>query len=235
MFLPLHDRNALRFIPFQVVTVGLIAVNVVVFVWQQSLSGDAAITTVFSGGLTPATLFGNAPVPPIYDVLPQPLTLVTHMFLHGSWLHLISNMVFLWVFGDNVEDAMGHLRFLVFYLACGIAAGLAHAVMQPDSVAPLVGASGATSGIVGAYLLLFPRIQVWVLILFRLPWRLPAYGLLIAWLAFQVYFAVWGPPSSSAWWAHIGGFFAGLVLVPLFKRRDVPLFRAEESPRFDTV
>ena len=224
VFLPLHDKNALRFIPFQRVTVGLIAFNVAVFFWQVTLPAGQIAEVIGAGGLTPITLMGSGNIAAQYVWLPPEITLFTHIFLHGSWLHLISNMVFLWVFGDNVEDAMGHFKFLVFFLLCGGAAGYAHALMDPASGVPLVGASGATSGIIGAYLLLYPRVKVWVLLLLRIPLRLPAYWVLVAWLSFQIYFVVAEVEDSTAWWAHLGGFALGVALIPLFKRRDVPLF-----------
>jgi membrane associated rhomboid family serine protease len=224
VFLPLHDKNALRFIPFQRVTIGLIAINIAVFYWQFMLSEQQVTAVVWSGGLTPAALMGIGNIPAQYVWLPPEITLFTHMFLHGSWLHLIANMVFLWVFGDNVEDAMGHFKFLVFYLLCGMAAGYAHAFMDPASEVPLVGASGATAGIIGAYLLLYPRVKVWILLLLRIPVRLPAYWVLVAWLSFQIFFVVTEVEDSTAWWAHLGGFALGVALTPFFKRRDMPLF-----------
>jgi len=235
MFIPLHDKNALRFIPFQIVTVGLIAVNVAVYLWQQSLDEASFLAVVYAGGLTPTTLFGGVPLPPDLDAFPVAVTLFTHIFLHASWLHLIGNMVFLWVFGDNVEDAMGHARFLAFYVASGIAGGLAHAWFEPASAAPLIGASSATSGIIGAYLLLYPRVKVWVLMLMRIPLRLPALWALVSWVAFQAYFALSGTWSENAWWAHLGGFAAGLALTPFLRRPGVPLFGPIASPNQEAV
>jgi membrane associated rhomboid family serine protease len=166
VFIPLSDDNPLRYIRFQWVTMGLIAANVIVFIWQTAGLGETAAA---SFALIPTELFqvhifgGSAHGP--YDTIPVPegYTLVTYMFLHGGVIHLSSNMLFLWVFGDNVEDAMGHLKFLAFYLICGVAAGLAHAFMLPNSKPPLIGASGAVAGVIGAYLVLHPRVRVWVL------------------------------------------------------------------------
>jgi membrane associated rhomboid family serine protease len=166
-----------------------------------------------------------APMPASFIEVPGDLTLLTYMFLHGGWLHLGSNMLFLWVLGDNVEDSMGHVGYLVFYLLCGAAAGLAHAVMLPASEAPLVGASGALSGVIAAYLMLHPRVKLWVLVLWRIPLLLPAYLVLGAWIVLQVVNIVLaGPDDGIAWWAHLGGLAAGAILTPFFKRRDVPLF-----------
>jgi membrane associated rhomboid family serine protease len=139
-------------------------------------------------------------------------------------MHLIGNMLFLYIFGDNVEDAMGPISFVIFYLVCGVAAGLAHALMHPDSMAPLIGASGATAGIIGAYLMLYPRVGMWVLVLMRLPLKLPAILVIGAWLATQIFFVYADINDGTAWWAHLGGFAAGVVLVVFFKRSSVPLF-----------
>ncbi|HJO96426.1 MAG TPA: rhomboid family intramembrane serine protease, partial [Rhodospirillales bacterium] len=149
--------------------------------------------------------------------------LITSMFLHGSWWHLIGNMLYLWVFGDNIEDSMGHRRFVAFYLITGIVAALTHAVMDPESATPMVGASGAISGVMGAYLVLHPRVKVLALIFNRIPVRLPAYVLLVGWIVFQL-FNAYGSGGSTAWWAHIGGFFAGVVLIVPFRYKTVPLF-----------
>jgi membrane associated rhomboid family serine protease len=233
--LPLRDRNTLKFIPFQWVTFALICANAAVFLWQLSLPSTVLDQVTYSAGIIPSVLFGVAQLPPEL-VLPLPgvfgtdtiglpvqLTPVTYMFLHAGLLHLAGNMLFLWVFGDNIEDAMGHGRFLLFYLVCGIAGGLAHAVAYPQSDIPLVGASGAVSGVIAAYLLLFPRVRIWALWFMRVPLKLPAYLVLGAWLATQIYFLFSVIESNTAWWAHLGGFAAGAVLAPLLRRRDVPL------------
>ena len=151
------------------------------------------------------------------------------MFLHGGWMHLLGNMLFLWIYGDNVEDALGHARYLAFYLLCGVAAIFAQALSDPGSAYPIIGASGAISGVLGAYLLLFPRSKVLTLVLlpfFFTTLRLPAMLLLLLWFAVQLIsdFAVAGGGASVAFRAHIGGFVAGMLLVPLLKRRDVALF-----------
>jgi membrane associated rhomboid family serine protease len=142
-------------------------------------------------------------------------------------MHLLGNMLFLWVFGDNVEDAMGHVRFLAFYLACGIAAALFHAFMMPTSGDALIGASGAISGVVVAYLMLHPRVGVWVLALKFFPLRISAAWVLGAWIAFQFVMALIPRADAeiaTAWWAHIGGIIAGALLMPLVRRRGVALF-----------
>ena len=215
MFIPIHDTNPLDVIRFQIVTVALLVINVVLFLWvYYEASGQPAQVNTAIYGVVPLELLSSKTT--IYPPTPgfEGLSLVSYMFLHADWMHLIGNMAFLYVFADNVEDAMGHWRFLLFYLACGIAAGLAHAVMSDGSAAPLIGASGAVAGVLGAYLVLYPRARVWVLILLRIPLRIPAAWALVGWIGwqlFQVYFS--DAQSNVAWWAHIGGFGAGLLLV----------------------
>ena len=233
MFVPIHDKNALKFISFQRVTFGLIAANIAVFLWQLSLSAKLSGALVVVAGVTPTSLMGSIPLPPEFALLPPELTLFTYMFLHGSWMHLIANMIFLWVFGDNIEDAMGHLKFLFFYLTCGVVAGYAHAFMEPQSGAPMIGASGATAGVIGAYLLLYPKVKVWVLVLMRIPVRLPAYWILAFWAGFQVYFMLFSDNTTTAWWAHIGGFITGIALVILLHRPEIPLLGPKPDENVD--
>src|SRR5262245_5876566 len=142
VFLPLKDDNPLRFIWFQFTTVALILINIIVFVWQYSLGDAGLVKVAMNAGVIPTALFnGTAKLPAGMEYLPPEVTLVTYMFLHGDWWHLAGNMLFLWVFGDNVEDAMGSVRFLIFYLLTGVAAGLAHVYANIGSEAPLIGAS----------------------------------------------------------------------------------------------
>ena len=153
MFVPISDNNPLRHLPFQYVTVALIVVNVFVYVvFVSGLFADALETTAYTFGLIPAVFNDYRELPAQYAVVPESFTLLTYQFVHGGFLHLASNMLFLWVFGDNVEDAMGHWRFLTFYLLCGVAAALVHDFAQPQSVAPLVGASGAVAGVIAVLL-----------------------------------------------------------------------------------
>jgi len=224
VFLPLKDDNPLKFIWFQFVTVGLIIINVIVFIWQDSLGEAGLVQVAQNAGIVPTALLSEARLPVGFAGLPPEATLITYMFLHGDWWHLIGNMLFLWVFGDNVEDAMGSIKFLIFYLLTGVAAGLAHVFMNVGSDAPLIGASGATSGIVGAYIMLYPRVKMWSLAFMRLPLKLPAWVVIGAFVATQVFFVVYDIQDGTAWWAHLGGFAAGVALVALFKRSDQPLF-----------
>jgi membrane associated rhomboid family serine protease len=149
------------------------------------------------------------------------LTLITSMFLHGGWLHLLGNMLYLWIFGDQIEDRLGHMRFAAFYLLCGLAAGIAQVAVMPDAVVPTLGASGAIAGVLGAYWIRFPHNSVRVLV-FRYVTLLPAWLVLGSWIFVQLASQVTLPAGTSsgvAYMAHIGGFIAGLVLLPLFERR----------------
>lgn len=213
-----------------------------VFVQGAGLDGFALVSSVCNLGLVPGELTGRAPVglevplseehSCVVDRAPiNALTPLTSMFLHGGWGHLLGNCLFFWVFGNNVEDSMGRLRFLVFYLVCGLAAAAAQVAVNPASPVPMVGASGAISGVMGAYLLLYPRVRVNMLFIFVIIIRvipLPAWMVLLYWFFLQV---VTGLPQLSqlkatgdsgvAVWAHVGGFVAGLVLVKLFENRNL--------------
>ena len=224
VFLPLKDDNPLKVISFQYATLLLIAINVFVFIWQDSLVEAELVRIAMSAGVIPTSLLGNAKLPAEFALLPPEVTLLTYMFLHGDWWHLAGNMLFLWVFGDNVEDAMGFFRFLLFYLICGVVAGLAHSYANPGSEGPLIGASGSIGGVVAAYVILYPRVKMWALAFGRIPLKVPAYLAIGAWFAFQI-FSVWVQDNSdTAWWAHIGGFLAGVVLVFVFKRSGQSAF-----------
>jgi membrane associated rhomboid family serine protease len=217
---PVSDENPLRNVSFQYVTVTLIAVNVAVFLWEVSL-GAQLERAIFAYGAIPAVLFGEARLPPGVAEVPSWATLLTSMFLHGGWMHLLGNMLFLWIFGDNVEDSMGHVRYLVFYLLCGVLAALVHALSDPRSEIPVVGASGAISGVLGAYLVLHPRARLLVLAMSVIPLRLPAFVVLGLWIVMQ--FAGLGGQSDIAFLAHIAGFIAGAALIVPFRRRGLPL------------
>jgi membrane associated rhomboid family serine protease len=224
VFLPLKDDNPLKVIPFQFMTITLIVINIIVFMWQDVMGEKGIVDVAMNAGVIPTSLFGEPKLPPGFGFLPPEATLVTYMFLHGDWWHLIGNMLFLWVFGDNIEDAMGSIRFLIFYLLCGIAAGLAHAYANLGSDAPLIGASGATSGIVGAYLMLYPRVRMWALAFMRIPIKVPAYLVIGAFILTQFLFVFAGIEDNTAWWAHIGGVIAGMFLIFFFRRPGTPLF-----------
>jgi len=222
-----------------VITVALIIANVLAFILVQGAGAQEPLTrSVCDLGLIPGEILRTAKpgsgvtLAPgmicMVDAVPKYWTVITSMFMHGGWFHLIGNMLFLWVFGNNIEDATGHGKFLIFYLLCGIAAAATQTFINPHSLVPMVGASGAISGVLGAYLLLYPKVRVHTLIILPIyitSVALPAWVMLGYWIALQV---VGGLGSLSeidkggvAVFAHIGGFVAGLVLVRLFASDDV--------------
>jgi membrane associated rhomboid family serine protease len=218
--IPLRDDNPSSSAPL--VTYLLILLNVAVFLYMVSLGSPAAVERfVVTWGAIPAEITGRAGGGPAAEYP----TLVTSMFMHGGWAHLLGNMLYLWIFGDNVEDLMGHGGFLVFYLLAGLAAVWAHILTAPASRIPLVGASGAIAGVLGAYLALFPRAHIISLVVFGFVWRtvaVPAMLFLPIWFLMQFVqgLATLGAETAGvAWWAHVGGFAAGFVLVWLFARR----------------
>ncbi len=232
---PISDDNPRRQTPY--VTWTIIGCCVLVFLWQFSLGQEQGQIAVYRYGMIPARLFGDADLKPELIAIPAWTTVLTSMFMHGGWLHLGLNMLFLYIFGDNVEESMGHWRYLLFYIVCGVAAALAQALVSPASNIPMVGASGAISGVLGAYALLHPRATVRVLIvlgLFVTIAHIPAMFALGVWFLTQigsVFFSSADQPGV-AFWAHIGGFVAGLALVYFFKRPDVALLQPPISRAF---
>ena len=222
-FLPLGDDNQRRRISTPWVTWGIMFACFLMFIYQQGIPRADEGALLFGAGLIPAVLLGNAELASNLWHLPASLTLVTHQFLHGGWDHLLGNMLFLWIFGDNVEDAMGHRRFLAFYLLGGVVAGVAHALAGPDSPVPMIGASGAISAVLGGYLLLHPFSRIVVLFMV-IPLRMPAWVLLFVWFGFQFYALGFKGDEGVAWLAHIAGFVFGLAAIGLFKQRDVRLW-----------
>ena len=225
--IPLHDDNPTEIKP--VITISLIVLCALVFVWQVLLGGQARQAIVYSLGVIPAVLLDRVHLPEELVLVPAHLTIFTSMFLHGGILHLAGNMLYLWIFGNNVEDAMGHFRFIIFYLLCGVAAVTGQVLQNPDSQIPMIGASGAISGVLGAYLLLYPHARVLVAIplgFILYTARLAAGWVLGFWFVIQIISSVLAEPGSVgvAWFAHIGGFLAGMVFIPVFKYRHIPLF-----------
>ena len=230
--IPLHDRNPLLYVRYHYVTLGLIVACAVVFLADLGATEREQIGNVLGYGLIPARLFEDAQLPAgLPDVNPL-ITLISYQFIHGGWSHIIFNMLFLWVFGDNVEDAMGHGRFLVFFLLCGVIAGFVHAAVDPSSNLPTVGASGSVSGILGAYVMLHPRARILVLAFSFIPLRLPALLAVFTWFAQDILWATFGAPPGNnvAFWAHLGGAAAGMVLITVFRRPEVKLFHKPPSP-----
>jgi membrane associated rhomboid family serine protease len=225
MFIPLHDANPLRHIEVPYVSRALIVVTASIFVvFQSGLIFDADEIAAIGFSLVPVEFLSPAGLRGPLAVVPEPLTFVTYLFLHGGWMHLIGNMLFLWVFGDNIEDAVGHAKFLAFYVLCGAAAGLAHTMAFPYSNVPLVGASGSVAGCLAAYVILHPRVKLWVLALGRIPIRITAIWAIGAWIVYQIVAAVLGADEGVSWWGHVGGLAAGAVLILILKRPEVPLF-----------
>jgi membrane associated rhomboid family serine protease len=224
--IPIHDDAPTRQLP--VLTVAFIAACVLVFLWQISGGPSHQQNIIYALGVIPSVLLGNAYLDPQLVWVPTFATVFTSMFLHGGWMHLIGNMLYLWVFGNNVEDATGHGRFILFYLACGVAAVFAQSLPNPESTIPMVGASGAISGVLGAYLLLHPKARVLVMIPLGFYFhtvRLPAAVVLGLWFVLQLVNSLLADSSQGgvAFGAHIGGFVAGMALIPVFKRRGVRL------------
>ena len=211
MFLPLHDDTPLKVIRFQFVTLAIIILNVLIFLYTGPLGSDYILANAEGNfGLIPVQLLHTEAANGSFA---EPFTLVTYLFLHGGWMHLIGNMLFMWVFADNIEDSFGNLGFLFFYLLCGVVGGLTHVFMMPGSPSPLIGASSAVSGIIAAYLVLYPRARIWVLAFFAIPIPLPAIVVLGGWFLLQVFNVASAKEGQDiAWWAHIGGFLCGLFL-----------------------
>lgn len=233
--IPLRDDNPTSIIPW--VTISIIILSSAVFLWELSVMTTGNQSAITALSFIPSTLLAGKHLPPEISVVAPSVTLLTSMFLHGGWMHLIGNMLYLWIFGNNVEDAMGHKRFIVFYLVCGVIAGLAHALPNATSDIPTVGASGAISGVLGAYLLLYPHARVMVFVPLGLLSRviqLPAGWALGFWFALQLVSSAGSGSAAGgvAWGAHIGGFVAGMVLIPFFRYKHVPLFHPRISRDF---
>jgi membrane associated rhomboid family serine protease len=234
--IPYHDENAT--VRPAYVTGALIAICAVVWFVYQGMGGEVALaTSVCNSGLIPGELTESLRAGmafPMTDRLacvidpgPQYFNILSSMFLHGGWMHLIGNMWFLWLFGNNVEDSMTRPRYLAFYLLCGLGAALAQVIVEPASPVPMVGASGAISGVMGAYLVLYPRVRVFTFVPLGFIFTtvaLPAWVILIYWMVIQIFGGLAANVSEGgggvAFWAHVGGFVAGLVLIKLFVKQN---------------
>ena len=220
MVLPLYDERARKRVSQPYVTWGIVALNVVVFITELSMPADTQGWLVHNFGFTPAILSGTVP-----NTGPMPILLTpfTDMFIHLGWDHLLGNMLFLMIFGDNVEDALGHVRYLAFYVACSFASDLAYFLSSPHSTVAAVGASGAISGVVIAYVMIRPCAKVEVLIVI-IPVALSAYWVIGLFVLSQVWNVVAHTQDGVAYWAHIGGMLAGAALLPVMRHPDVMLF-----------
>jgi membrane associated rhomboid family serine protease len=219
---PLNDENPIRITPY--VTYGLIFLNVLVFLFELSLSPQALDALFYTAAVVPVELTQSLGGQAVPGGFPEWTTLVTSQFLHGGWLHLGGNMLYLWVFGNNLEEQMGRLRYLVFYILCGVLAGLTQWFFAQNSSIPSLGASGAIAGVLGAYVIRFPKARILTLISF-FAFRVPAYLFLGFWFVQQAFYSVAslnvptniGMESGGvAYWAHAGGFVFGAILGPLF-------------------
>ncbi len=217
-------RDSVRSQTFPVVNVAIIIVNVLVFLFELSLNQRQLGGLVYTFGIVPKNI--SAAIYSGHITLFTIIPFIGTMFLHGGWVHLLGNMLFLWVFGDNIEDRLGHARYLVFYLLVGIGASIVQIVINPDASQPLIGASGAIAGILGAYILTFPRAKVVTLVpifFFFTFIEIPAVIFLVLWFGIQAFngLASIGAPMANtvAWWAHIGGFLSGMVLIKVFPKR----------------
>ncbi len=232
---PLKDENPTELTP--VVTVAIIVLNVLAWLLVQSGGGgEGFLASLCTFGAIPADITGGLDPGQVIQLGGEVscevgglgwATVLTSMFMHGGWMHLIGNMWFMWVFGNNLEDSMGHFRFIAFYLVCGVAATAAHILADPGSIVPTVGASGAISGVMGAYVLLYPKVRVHTLIFLVFFIRimlLPAWVLLGWWFVIQIFSGVASLGAQGggvAFWAHVGGFVAGVALIKLFERRQL--------------
>ncbi len=228
--IPLRDINPTE--RFAIVTFILILLNIIVFVYELMLGSVAGEAFANTFALVPANLF--AAVPGTAQTIPVVATLFTSMFLHGGLPHLAGNMLYLWIFGNNVEDSMGRIRFIIFYLLCGLIAAYAHALANRHSMIPMLGASGAISGVLGAYLILYPRARVVTLVFFGFYIRtVEIYAMVVLgfWFVLQFLNAMMasGSRGGVAWYAHVAGFVAGMFLIGLFKRKDIPFWGGRGS------
>jgi membrane associated rhomboid family serine protease len=221
--IPLRDTNPSRTVP--IVNYILIAANLVVFLFELSLDADLE-KFIYNFGVVPASIMNDFNMMSIGVGTIFPF--ISSMFLHGGWMHLIGNMLFLYIFGDNIEDKFGHIRYFLFYILAGVSAAILQTIMFPESTVPMVGASGAIAGVLGAYVFLFPRAKVVTLIpifiLFQIV-ELPAFLFLGIWFAMQIFSGIFSlgigaDAGGIAWWAHIGGFLAGVIMLPFLKKRS---------------
>ena len=218
--IPIYDDNPALGKPLLVITI--ITLCIIIWFWQSGLGYQGNNTVIINFGLTPKVFLAE----PLLSFF----TLFTSMFMHGGFMHLAGNMLYLWIFGDNIEGALGHFRFILFYFLCGIAAAFTQILSAPDSAIPMIGASGAVSGVLGAYLIFYPRARIRTFVflgIFITFLRLPAVLLLGFWILGQVISASISNPGSPgvAWFAHLGGFFMGMLLAPLLKKPNINIFQ----------
>jgi membrane associated rhomboid family serine protease len=232
LLIPLHDANPRLYIRAHFVTIGLVIANFAIFLAMLGMSEAESFDAVIGYAVIPARMFEGATLAPGVESVSPLLSLVTYQFLHGGWAHVIFNMLFLWVFGDNIEDAMGHARFLLFFLVCGAMGALVHGLIDTTSPIPVIGASGSISGVLGAYLMLYPRARLLVLLFVFIPLRLPAIMVIGTFFAQDLLWAATNSPAAlgTAVWAHIGGFITGAFLVIFMRNPWVSLWQKPAKP-----
>ena len=230
-FFPISDDNDSNSKPY--VCYSLIGLCCFIFLWQSTLPINLNQNAIYNFGVIPAAVLGDQ-----QGLIHPYLTIFTSMFMHGGWMHLIGNMVFLWIFGDNIEDSMGHKKFFVFYLISGIFAALLQALIDPSSTTPMIGASGAIAGLLGAYLVLHPKANVNVLFwlfIFITVIKVPAFIVLSIWIISQFFSASMSSEGGVAYFAHIGGFLSGALLINFFKSPHIKLFQEGNSRSFEST
>lgn len=225
MFIPLYDHNKIVHIRYQWATLTLVLMNIIMWLITLVAGMDSEFTNsiILGLGFIPSVQLGTAMLAPELIFIPEWMNFFSYAFVHAGLLHLGGNILFLWVFSDNVEDALGHGKFIVFYGLCAAAGALCHGLLEQGSDSPLIGASGAAAGVASAYLLLHPRVRVWVLVFGRIPLPLPSYAMLSLWILFQIFMLFFDTGTNVSWGAHVGGIIAGALLVSLLKRKGVQL------------
>jgi membrane associated rhomboid family serine protease len=219
--IPVYDNDPLEKSRRAYVNWSLIALNIAILAFTDATSDKVSTEILRNFALFPVAVSGEAVTG---GFVPPSFTIITYMFLHGGWLHVLLNMLFLWVLGDNIEDAIGRGRYLAFYLLCGMAGGAAHVLAAPQSNVPLVGASGAIAGVIAAYMMMRPCAKITVLLFGFVPIRLASYWVLGFWAVSQVWHVFSLEKSDTAWWAHVGGLAAGAVLITIIRPAGVLLF-----------
>jgi membrane associated rhomboid family serine protease len=231
--IPISDDNPTRLVPF--VTWAIMAVCVAVFIWQLTLGTEGGEELINAFSFVPARLFGGHPFVGGPDLPSPALSIITSMFMHGGWLHIGGNMLYLWIFGNNVEELMGHFRYLLFYLLCGVAAAFTQGLSDPSSTIPMLGASGAISGVLAAYVLVYPQAKVTVIVplgVLLYPLKIAAFWVVGFWFLLQLLNWSLSNPGQPgiAFAAHLGGFGAGLILTPFLKSAAIPFFGRRRGP-----
>ena len=219
-FFPISDVNATKNKP--IISWIILIICILIFVYQKNLDYHFEQKTILSFGMIPSVLFNVKHLSNELSIIPSYMTLISSMFLHGGWMHLIGNMAYLYIFGDNIEDELGKIKFIIFYLFCGIFAGLSQALIDINSEIPMIGASGAISGILGAYLILFPKKEIkvffWFFVFIKI-FKIPAMYVIGCWIFIQFFSLNNSEESNIAYLAHIGGFIAGIILIIIFRKK----------------